>query len=130
MTADIQMLVYTVFLCLGIPFVYGTGRFLQPGGAAWAAGNREEGLAVPAWTQRAVQAHANLLESLAPFAILVFAAKITGKANPATDMGAVIFFWGRVAHLIFYVAGVKYLRTLAWFGGWSGGLLIAAQLFR
>ena len=129
MTKDILMLVLTAFLCLVIPFIYGAGRFLQPGGFSWAAGNREVPLEVPAWTQRALQAHANLVENLAPFAILVFAARLSGQAGPMSDLGAEIFFAGRVVHLVAYVAGIKYLRTLAWFGAWSGGVLIAVQLF-
>jgi uncharacterized MAPEG superfamily protein len=129
-TTDVLMLVATAFLCLGIPFIYGAGRFLQAGGFAWAAGNREEPLKVPGWTRRAIQAHSNLVENLAPFAIFVIAARIAGKGNPETDLGAIIFFWGRVAHLGLYVAGVKYLRTIAWFGAWCGGLLVAAQLFK
>lgn len=129
MTKDIFMLVATALLCLGIPIIYGAGRFMQPGGFAWAAGNRETPLNVPAWTQRAVQAHANLVENLGPFAILVLAAQISGKANAETALGATIFFWGRVIHLGAYVAGLKYYRTLAWFGAWGGGVLILVQLF-
>ena len=130
MTTDLTMLVATALLCLGIPFIYGLGRFKQPGGAVWAAGNREAPLSVPAWTERAVKAHANLIESLPPFAILVLVAHVSGKADAATALGATIFFWGRVAHLAIYVAGIVYLRTIAWFGAWVGGAIILAQLFR
>lgn len=129
MTKDVLMLVAIALLCLGIPFIYGAGRFMQPGGFAWAAGNRETPLNVPSWTRRAVQAHANLVENLVPFAILVLAAHISGKSNAATELGATIFFWGRVAHVGFYVVGLKYYRTLAWFGAWFGGVLIVVQLF-
>jgi len=130
MTTDITMLVATALLCLGIPFIYGTGWFRQPGGAAWAVGNRETPLAVPGWIARAVQAHANLLESLPAFAIFVLAAHVSGKANAATALGATIFFWGRVAHLVVYVLGITYLRTLVWWGAWVGGAMIVVQLFR
>jgi len=47
----------------------------MPGGMQWALGNRDEPLAVPAWTARAVRAHANLIENLAPFTILVLEAE-------------------------------------------------------
>ncbi|MBU6459194.1 MAG: MAPEG family protein [Bradyrhizobium sp.] len=130
MTTDLVMLVATALLCIGIPFIYGAGRFLQPGGFDWAASNREAELNVPAWTQRAVRAHLNLVENLAPFAILVLVAHITGKSNDTTAAGAAIFFWARVAHLIVYVAGLKYVRTIAWFGGWAGGVMILMQLFK
>ncbi len=130
MTTDLWMLVATALLCLAIPFVYGAGRFLQPGGAAWAAGNRESELPVPGWTQRAVKAQANLVENLAPFAIFVLVAHVAGKADATSALGATIFFWGRVLHLAAYVAGVVYLRTLFWFGAWVGGALVVVQLFK
>lgn len=130
MTTDLWMLICTALLCLGIPFLYGTGRFLQPGGMQWAASNRESDLPVPGWTTRAVRAHLNLLESLTPFAILVLVAHVSGKANATTALGATIFFWGRVAHTIVYTAGVVYLRSLVWFAAWAGGLMILLQLFK
>jgi uncharacterized MAPEG superfamily protein len=77
-----------------------------------------------------VQAHANLLESLAPFAILVVVAHIAGKANATTALGATIFFWGRLAHLVAYVLGITFLRTLVWFGSWAGGIMVLLQLFK
>lgn len=130
MTTDLWMLVATALLCLGVILIYATGRLLQPGGVAWAAGNRETELPVPAWSKRAVQAHGNLIENLAPFATFVLVAHVAGKANATTALGATIFFWARVAHLAAYVAGVVYLRTLAWFVGWIGGAMIVVQLFK
>lgn len=130
MTTDLWMLIATAILCLGIPFLYGTGRFLQPGGFSWSASNREKELPVPGWTKRAVQAHQNLIENIGPFAIIVLVAHVSGKANAATALGSTIFFGGRVAHLITYVAGVVYLRTLVWFGSWVGGIMVLCQLFK
>lgn len=130
MTTDLWMLVATGLLCLVMPFIYGTGRFLQPGGMAWSAGNREKDLPVPAWTRRAVQAHQNLIENIGPFAILVLVAHVTGKANAITALGSTIFFLGRVAHVGVYVAGLIYLRTLVWFAAWAGGIMILFQLFK
>ena len=130
MTTDLWMLVSTAFLGLFMPFIYGTGRSLQPGGFNWSAGNRDAELVVPGWTRRAVQAHSNLIESLAAFAILVIVAHISGKANEMTALGSIIFFWGRVAHIIVYTAGIIYLRTLVWFASWAGGILILMQLFK
>jgi len=129
-TTDLWMLIATTLLCLAIPFIYGAGRFLQPGGIAWAASNREDELPVPGWTKRAVQAHANMLESIAPFAVIVLVAHVSGKANATTALGATIFFGGRLAHLISYVLGIRYLRTLCWFGAWGGGIMVLAQLFK
>ena len=130
MTTDLWMLVWSSFLCVMVPFVYVGGLGQVPGGFAWGFGNRATALEVPAWTARAVRAHANLVENLAPFAILVLVAQVTGHANATTALGATLFFWGRVAHAAIYTAGIPYLRTAAFFVGTAGELLILTQLWR
>jgi uncharacterized MAPEG superfamily protein len=113
-----------------VPVVYLVGRSGVPGGLAWGFGNRDAPLAVPAWTGRAERAHANLVENLAPFAILVLVAHVSGHANATTALGATLFFWGRVAHLLVYVLGITVVRTLAFFVGTVGELMILFHLFR
>jgi uncharacterized MAPEG superfamily protein len=98
-------------------------------GLAWAFGNRDSPLAVPAWTLRAERAHQNLVENLAPFAILVLVAHVAGKANATTALGATLFFWGHVGHAAAYIAGIIYLRTAVFFIATVGELLILSQLF-
>jgi uncharacterized MAPEG superfamily protein len=130
MTIDLWMLVATALLCLLIPTIYVTGRLRTSGGSAWAFGNRDTTLVVPAWAARAERAHANLVENLAPFAILVLTAQVAGKANGTTALGAVMFFAGRVAHVAVYTAGITYLRTAVFFVASIGEVLILLQLFR
>ena len=45
-------------------------------------------------------------------------------------MGAMIFFWGRVAYAVIYVAGIAWLRTAAWFVSVIGMVLIAIELLK
>ena len=80
-------------------------------------------------TSRAERAHHNLVENLAPFAILVLVAHVAGKANATTALGATLFFWGRVGHAAAYIAGIIYLRTAVFFIATIGELLILSQLF-
>ena len=88
------------------------------------ASNRE-GLPEPAgWIARAKRAHMNMLENLIPFAALVLAAHGLGKLGMLTVLGAQLFFWGRLAHAVIYIAGIPYLRTLAFFAGYVGMFLI------
>ncbi len=131
MTTDLWMLVWTALLALALPFIYLAGLMMQaPGGAAWSLGNRAEPLAgIPEWAARAQRAHLNLLQNLAPFAILVLVAQVSGKANATTALGATIFFWARVAHAAVYIAGIKYLRTLVFAVSTFGVVLILTQLF-
>lgn len=129
MTTDLTMLVLTALLALFVPLIYGAGRIQAPDGSAWAFGNRDTVLAVPPWVDRAVRAHANLTEGLAPFAILVLVAAVSGRADATTARGATLFFWARVAHVVIYVAGIQYLRTLAFFLGVVGEVMILSQLW-
>ena len=64
------------------------------------------------------------------FAALVLIAAVAGKANAMTAMGAAIFFWGRVAYAVIYVAGIAWLRTAAWFVSVIGMVLIAIELLK
>jgi uncharacterized MAPEG superfamily protein len=130
MTTDLTMLVATALLCLLIPTIYLMGEVQTPGGLEWGLGNRGEPLKLPEWAARAKRAHLNLVENLAPFAILVLVAQVTGKANGMTALGAGIFFWARVAHLAVYTAGIIGLRTAVFFVGTAGEVLILIQLFR
>lgn len=130
MTTDLWMLVASGVLCLLLTGVYGVGRSQVPGGLEWGLGNRDTPLAVAAWTERAVRAHLNLVENLTPFAILVLTAHVAGKANAMTGLGATIFFLARVAHAAVYTAGIKVVRTLVFFAGLVGEVLILIQLFR
>ena len=129
MTTDLWMLVYASLLCLGLPLVYVAGQMAVPGGIAWGFGNRDEAMEFPQWIARAKRAHLNLVENLAPFAVLVLVAHLTGKANEATALGATIFFWSRVAHAAVYTAGITRVRSAAFFVSVIGELMILKQLF-
>jgi uncharacterized MAPEG superfamily protein len=129
MTTDLLMLVWAGVLCLLMPAVYLVGRVQVPGGMAWALGNRDQPIGLPPWAARAQRAHVNLIENLAPFAILVLVAHVTGKADGMTALGAVIFFAGRVAHAAVYIAGIIGVRTAVFFVGVFGELLILLRLF-
>ncbi len=47
-----------------------------------------------------------------------------------TAMGAMIFFWARVAYAAIYIAGIAWLRTLAWFVSVIGMAMIAYELLK
>jgi uncharacterized MAPEG superfamily protein len=128
MTTDLWMLVLSAVLCLVLPLPYLLARGMTPGGAAWGLGNREEDFKFPAWAGRAERAHRNLVENLAPFAILVLVAHVIGRANATTALGATLFFWGRVLHALTYIAGIPYLRTAMFLVSIVGEIMILLQL--
>ena len=80
------------------------------------------------WAGRAQRAHLNMLENLILFAILVLVAQAAGVRNGTTLLGAQLFFWGRVAHAVLYIAGIPWARTGAWFVSVIGLIMIALQL--
>jgi uncharacterized MAPEG superfamily protein len=45
-----------------------------------------------------------------------------------TLLGAQLFFWGRVACAIVYIAGIPWIRTAAWTVSVIGLILIFGQL--
>jgi uncharacterized MAPEG superfamily protein len=130
MTIDLWMLVASTVLCLLIPFVSLTGLTLTPGGTVWGFGNRDTPLEVALWVARARRAHANMVENLAPFAVLVLVAHVAGKANATTALGAELFLIARIAHLIVYTVGIPVLRTIVFSVGTLGEVMILLQLFR
>ena len=130
MTIDLWMLVASTLLCLLIPFITLAGLGQTAGGTTWGFGNRDTVLEVAPWIGRVRRAHANLVENLAPFAVLVLVAHVAGKANATTAMGAELFLIARIAHLIVYAAGIPVLRTLVFSVGALGEVMILLQLFR
>ena len=87
MTIDLWMLVWSALLCLAMPYVALVGVTQAPNGVAWAFANRDTTIELPPWTARVRRAHANLIENLVPFAILVLAAHVSGHASAATALG-------------------------------------------
>jgi uncharacterized MAPEG superfamily protein len=61
----------------------------------------------------------------APFAALVVAAHLAGKADAMTAFWSASFFWVRLAHAIVYWAGIPYLRTVLF----TLGFIVEAGIF-
>ena len=124
---DLQMLLWSIALCL-VQMLVAVMLYHAQVGLPALAGNRE-GLTPPTgMADRAQRAHRNMLENLVLFAALVLMAAITGRANEWTALGAIVFFWARVAYAVIYVIGIPWLRTAAWFVSIVGLLLVFSQL--
>ena len=77
---------------------------------------------------RAERAQKNLLANLPAFGALVLVSATAGISNETTVWGAQLFFWARVAHAVIYIAGIPYLRTVAFVAGLSGMFDIAREI--
>ncbi len=121
---EFRMLAYSAFLCLvlWIPYILAV---TQTRGLARAVGYPTGTYDdLPDRAQRSQRAHMNMVENLAPFAALVLLAHIAGQASEATVFGAALFFWARLAHAIVHIAGMPWIRTLAFTVAWIGNLII------
>ena len=127
MQAELFWLTLSVGLLIVQMLVAATGTYLRVGLVAMA-GNREGLPEMTGWAGRAARAHRNMLENLLPFAALVLVLVALRRSSEVTVLAAQLFFWGRVAYALIYLAGVKWLRTLAWVVSLAGILLILAVL--
>jgi uncharacterized MAPEG superfamily protein len=94
------------------------------------AGNREDlPVMLKGFAGRAKRAHLNMLENLVLFSALVLIAVVANKTNATTALGAMIFFWARLAYAAIYLIGIPWLRTLAWFVSVIGMIMVAIPLF-
>jgi len=123
MTPEMMYLVWSVALTFILALIAVNGAMLQVG-LPKLAGNREHMPEITGWAGRAVRAHRNMLESLVLFAVLVLVAQIANVHSATTLLGAQLFFWGRVAHAVIYIAGIAWARTVAWAVSVAGLVLL------
>jgi uncharacterized MAPEG superfamily protein len=127
MTPDLKLLLWSVALTFVQVLVAVLAANSQVR-LADLAGNREPMPEFTGFAGRAQRAHLNMLENLPLFIALVLIAQVAGKTNAMTLLGAELFFWGRAAHWLIYLAGIPWLRTLAWLVSVIGLILIFRQL--
>lgn len=84
------------------------------------------------WAQRLEAAHYNAVENLVVFAALVLATQDlnVNLATPTTWIACMLYFWSRLAHVIFYTLGIPMLRTLAFVGGFVAQVMLVLALFK
>ena len=129
MSPELQMLLYSVVLGVAqmlLAFLFKAQKY----GLGWAFTNREQTMpaleGVGGRTQRAFH---NFRETFPLFAALVLLAAVLNRHDSLTLWGAQLYFWGRLAYLIVYMAGIKYLRTLVWLASVVGLVLLLVALF-
>ena len=128
MNTELTMLVYSVILTFLIISVPALGGILQ-NGLATQAGARD-GLPEPSvFAKRARRLQDNMIENMVLFIPLVLAAQAAGVSTAQTALGAEIFVIARVLHALIYLAGIPWLRPVAWAGGVVGmGMILLALL--
>ena len=127
MKPELTYLLFSVVLTF-VQVVIAAAAANQVVGLNTLAGNRDDLPVLTGFAGRARRAHLNMIENMVLFTALVLVAAVAGKANAMTAMGALIFFWARLAYAAIYLLGIPWLRTLAWFVSVIGMVIIAWQL--
>ena len=114
-TPELWMLVFSGVLLFVLIIIAGVGNTMA-GNGQWAGGNRDTPApnAPTVWGARASRAYHNMLETLPIFIIAVVAAHLAGVSTSHTVLGAQLYFWARLAYGVIYIAGIAYVRTIAW----------------
>ena len=106
----------------------GLVALIMTAGLQAGLGNRESVPPLPEWANRAGRAQRNMVDTLVPFLAIVLAAQMAGVSNDTTWQGAALFFAGRVGHAVSYIAGIPYVRTLAFLVSVSGMMQILREI--
>ena len=82
------------------------------------------------WANRLMYAHDNAVENMVLFAPLVILVQYLQLSTATTINAAMVYFFARLLHVIFYTFGVPYLRTVAYFSGWLAQTYLAIILLK
>ncbi|MBI1365664.1 MAG: hypothetical protein GC153_06860 [Alphaproteobacteria bacterium] len=125
MTIELTMLIWTSALLLALVLAQATTGILAQG-LGPMAGSRDDLPPPKIFQARMKRVVDNHREGLTIFAPLVLAA---GVHSQWTALGATLFFYARVPHAILYIAGVPWIRPLAYGAGIVGtGMVLFALL--
>lgn len=127
LSAELRYLIYTCIwlMVLWIPYAV---MYAQVAGAVGAFRYPDEGIELPAWAARLKQAHYNLVENIAPFAVAVLAGEALGVHTATTTACALVFFLARLAHPFAQAIRIWGLRTLIFTIGWLAVLIYLLAL--
>lgn len=83
-------------------------------GIAWSVGARDEPRPLSGVAARLERAQCNLMETLPLFVAAVLLVVVAQRTSWLSELGAHLYFWGRLAYVPAYAAGVPWVRSLVW----------------
>ena len=129
MSVEMRMLALSVILGL-VHIVLASHSASFERSYRWTAGSRDEPTPPLTGTAgRLERALRNFLETFPLFAAAVLAAHVTDHHSALTVWGSQLYFWGRIAYLPLYAAGVWLVRSLVWNVAALGIVLLIIALF-
>ena len=129
MSTDLKYLAFTAFLTASLWIPYVAGQVMTNGPLAPTNYLDPTPRPLPLWGKRADRAYINAVENFAPFAALVIAVHLAGKANAMTAFWAMSFFWLRFAHAVVYLR-IPYVRTLIFTLGYVAVVGLFVELIK
>ena len=127
MRIELTLLGGTLILALFQIFIAGYLRTRQYG-KSWNVGARDAHMPpldpLPA---RMLRAQANLFETLPLFIGAVLACAVVNRFSLKSEIGAHLYFWGRLIYVPLYASGVPVIRTIVWTIATIGLLLVIAS---
>ena len=127
MSVELTMLLYSVALLFILIAIQASAGIIEKGIPAMA-GSRDQLGEPGVFQSRSKRVVDNHREGLLIFAPLVLIAALAGVSTPMTVFGAQLFFYSRIVHAALYLAGVPWVRPLAWAAGIVGCVLIFIDL--
>ena len=128
MSVELRLLTLSVVLGIVQIIAASHAASLQRG-YRWTASPRDEKVeplvGVAGRLERALR---NFLETFPLFVAVVVVAQLTGTHDALTEWGSRLYFWGRVAYVALYAAGVPLLRSLVWNVATIGIALVVVAL--
>jgi uncharacterized MAPEG superfamily protein len=126
---ELRMLVWSALVSLLLPILL-IGLEIRRNGGSAIRGNRDFYPRRSGVGARIARAHANAIESLAPFAAVVLAAHAAGVSNRWTVAASALYTAARATHALSYALGVTIVRSSAFYAGWIATATIAAVALR
>lgn len=127
MTTELTLLYYSTIILLIQIMVPATLALLGKG-VPWGVSNREDSSEVSDMHGRCLRARNNMIENYIMFTALILIAHNADITNNMTVLGAQLFFWGRLGHMVTYTAGIVLVRTIAWLIAIIGLVLIGLEI--
>src|SRR5215212_8176959 len=128
---SVELRMLTLSVVLGIVQIIAASHAASlQRGYRWTASPRDEKVeplrGVAGRLNRALR---NFVETFPLFVAVVLVAHVTDTHDALTEWGARLYFWGRVAYVLLYAAGVPLIRSLVWNVATIGiGLIVVALL--
>jgi uncharacterized MAPEG superfamily protein len=97
-------------------------------GVEWSVGPRDEERPVAGVPARLERAQRNLMETLPLFIGAVLLVVVAQRTSWASELGAHLFFWARLAYVPAYAAGIPWVRSILWNVATLGIVFVLASL--